>query len=133
MDDNVRAPRFALVGDYLEDHGLKQIEWLVSIFRLEFDRAYMFEATLLVWKGGLDSRIDLHAQIGTMADQIYRDVILEQHVCLFWGTMSTEFVFTYGNTRPHRASNVNGYLQSEDISRMDWLAFSLDLNPIEHV
>ncbi|GFU22206.1 transposable element Tcb1 transposase [Trichonephila clavipes] len=37
------------------------------------------------------------------------------------------------NARPHRANIVDECLQSEDITRMDWPAYSLDLNPIEHV
>ncbi|GFW13810.1 transposable element Tc3 transposase [Trichonephila clavipes] len=37
------------------------------------------------------------------------------------------------NARPHRANIVDECLQSEDITRMDWLAYSPDLNPIEHM
>ncbi|GFV45921.1 DDE_3 domain-containing protein [Trichonephila clavipes] len=37
------------------------------------------------------------------------------------------------NSRPHRANIVDKCLQSEDIKRMDWPAYSPDLNPIEHV
>ncbi|GBL82965.1 Transposable element Tc1 transposase [Araneus ventricosus] len=65
-------------------------------------------AVWLVWGGIiLGSRTDLHVQSVTMTGHIYRDVILEQHV--------------------HEC------LQSEDITRMDWPAYSPDLNPIEHV
>ncbi|GFX54095.1 uncharacterized protein TNCV_2337311 [Trichonephila clavipes] len=65
-----------------------------------------------------------------MIGQIYRDVILEQHVHLFRCAMGTEFVFMDDNARPHRANIANECLQSEDITRMD---FSPDLNPVEHV
>ncbi|GFW03799.1 transposable element Tc3 transposase [Trichonephila clavipes] len=42
----------------------------------------------LVWGGIiLGSRTDNHDQSVTMAGHIYRDVILEQHVRLFWGTI----------------------------------------------
>ncbi|GFV87141.1 transposable element Tcb2 transposase [Trichonephila clavipes] len=44
-----------------------------------------------------------------------------------------EFLFMDDNARPHHANIVGECLQSEDITRMDWLAYSLDLNPIEHV
>ncbi|GBN76632.1 hypothetical protein AVEN_218484-1 [Araneus ventricosus] len=37
------------------------------------------------------------------------------------------------NARPHRAFLVDGFLESEDIRRMDWPARSPDLNPIEYV
>ncbi|GFX90439.1 DDE_3 domain-containing protein [Trichonephila clavipes] len=68
-----------------------------------------------------------------MTGQIYRDVILEQHVRLFRGAMGAEFLFMDDNARPHCANIVDECLQSEDITRMDWPAYSPDLNPIEHV
>ncbi|GFW47633.1 DDE_3 domain-containing protein [Trichonephila clavipes] len=37
------------------------------------------------------------------------------------------------NARPHRTLAVEELLESEDITRMDWPAYSSDLNPIEHV
>ncbi|GBN14482.1 Transposable element Tcb1 transposase [Araneus ventricosus] len=88
----------------------------------------------LVWGGIIiGSRTDLHVQSVTMTGHIYRDVILEQHVRLFRGTMGAEFLFMDDNARPHRANIVDECLQSEDITRMDWPAYSPDLNPIEHV
>ncbi|GBO45847.1 Transposable element Tcb2 transposase [Araneus ventricosus] len=88
----------------------------------------------LVWGGIIrGSRTDLHVQSVTMTDHIYRDVILEQHVRLFRGAMGAEFLFMDDNARPHRANIVDECLQSEDITRMDWPAYSPDLNPIEHV
>ncbi|GFX68090.1 transposable element Tcb1 transposase [Trichonephila clavipes] len=79
------------------------------------------------------SRTDMHVQSVTMTGHIYRDVILEQHVRLFRGAMGAEFLFMDDNARPHRANIVDECLQSEDITRMDWPAYSSDLNPIEHV
>ncbi|KFM67507.1 Transposable element Tcb1 transposase, partial [Stegodyphus mimosarum] len=91
-------------------------------------------AGVLVWGGIiLGSRTDLHVQIGAMTGQIYRDVILEQHVRLFRGVMGAQFVFMDDSARPHRANTVSECLQSEDITRMDWPAFSPDLNSVEHV
>ncbi|GFW76358.1 transposable element Tc3 transposase [Trichonephila clavipes] len=88
----------------------------------------------LVWGGIiLGSRTNLHVQSVTMTGHIYRDVILEQLVRLFRGPMGSEFLFTHDNARPHRANIVDECLQSEDITRMDWPAYSPDLNPIEHV
>ncbi|GFW91176.1 transposable element Tcb2 transposase [Trichonephila clavipes] len=37
------------------------------------------------------------------------------------------------NARPHRTHAVEELLESEDITRMDWPAYSPDLNHIEHV
>ncbi|GFU54785.1 DDE_3 domain-containing protein [Trichonephila clavipes] len=68
-----------------------------------------------------------------MTGHIYRDTILEQHVRLFWGAMGVEFLFMDDNARPHRANVVDEFLQSEDITRMDWPTYSPDWNPIEHV
>ncbi|GFT32809.1 transposable element Tcb1 transposase [Trichonephila clavipes] len=88
----------------------------------------------LIWgKTILGSRTDMHVQSVTMTGHIYRDVILEQHVRLFRGAMGAEFLFMDDNARPHRANIVDECLQSEDISRIHWPAYSLDLNPIEHV
>ncbi|GFX07985.1 transposable element Tcb1 transposase [Trichonephila clavipes] len=67
-----------------------------------------------------------------MTGYIYRDIILEQHV-RFRCAMGAEFLFMDDNARPHRANIVDECLQSEDITRMDWPAYSPDLNPIEHV
>ncbi|GFY03430.1 transposable element Tcb1 transposase [Trichonephila clavipes] len=45
--------------------------------------------------------------------------------------MGAEFLFMDDNVRPHRVNIVDECLQSEDITRMDWPAYALDLNPIE--
>ncbi|KFM69116.1 hypothetical protein X975_22932, partial [Stegodyphus mimosarum] len=58
---------------------------------------------------------------------------MEQHVRLFWGARGRQFVFMDDNARPHCANIVSECLQSEDITRMDWPAFSPDLKPVEHV
>ncbi|GFV68753.1 transposable element Tcb2 transposase [Trichonephila clavipes] len=86
----------------------------------------------LVWGGIiLGSRTNLHVQSVTMTEHIYRDDILEQHARLFRGAMDAEFLFMNDNAHPHRANIVDECLQSEDITRMDWLAYSPGLNPIK--
>ncbi|GFV37555.1 transposable element Tcb1 transposase [Trichonephila clavipes] len=88
----------------------------------------------LVWGGIiLGSGTDLNVQSVTMTGHIYRDVILKQHVLLFRDAMGSELLFMDGITRSHHANIVDECLQSEDITRMDWEAYSPDLNPIEHV
>ncbi|GFW33993.1 transposable element Tcb1 transposase [Trichonephila clavipes] len=79
------------------------------------------------------SRECLHVQNVTMTCHIYRDVILEQHVRLFRGAMGAEFLFIDDNARLHHANIVDECLPSEDITRMDWPAYSPNLNAIEHV
>ncbi|GFX54974.1 transposable element Tcb1 transposase [Trichonephila clavipes] len=79
----------------------------------------------LVWEGNiLGSRTDLHVQSVTMTGHIYRDVILEQPVRLFWDAIGTEFLSMDDNARPHHAKIVDECLQSEDITRMVWPAYS---------
>ncbi|GFU74401.1 transposable element Tcb1 transposase [Trichonephila clavipes] len=68
-----------------------------------------------------------------MTGYIYRDFILEQHVRLFRGAMGAEFLFMDDNARRHGSNIVNEFLQSEDITHMDWPVYSPNLNPIEHV
>ncbi|GFT74438.1 transposable element Tcb1 transposase [Trichonephila clavipes] len=88
----------------------------------------------LIWGGIiLGSRTHLHVQSVTMTVHIYSDVILEQHVRLFRGDMGAEFLFMHDNARPHRVNIVDECLQSEDITLMDWPAYSPDINLIEHV
>ncbi|GFW37484.1 transposable element Tcb2 transposase [Trichonephila clavipes] len=81
----------------------------------------------------LGPRTDLHVQSVTMIGHIYRDVILEQHGCLFRGAMGAEFLFMDDNASPHRANIVDECLQSGNITRIDWPAYSPDLNSIAHV
>ncbi|GFU26485.1 transposable element Tcb1 transposase [Trichonephila clavipes] len=47
--------------------------------------------------------------------------------------MGAEFLFMDDNARSHRANIVDECLQSEDITRMDWPAYSPDLNQIDLV
>ncbi|GFW10718.1 DDE_3 domain-containing protein [Trichonephila clavipes] len=68
-----------------------------------------------------------------MTGHIYRDVILEQHIHVFWDPMAVEFLFMDGNAHPHRANILDECLQSKGITSMDWPAYSPDLNRIEHV
>ncbi|GFU61126.1 transposable element Tcb1 transposase [Trichonephila clavipes] len=98
------------------------------------DRHRYGGAVWLVWGGIIvGSRTDLHVHSVTMTGHTYRIVILEQHVRSFRGAMGAEFLFMDDNARAHRANIVDECLQSEDTTRMDWPAYSPDLNPIEHV
>ncbi|GFU63130.1 transposable element Tcb1 transposase [Trichonephila clavipes] len=122
----------------LQSDSRRTLIWRVPGIRYHqentIDRHRYGGAGWLVWGGiFLGSRTDLHVQSVTMTGHIYRDVILEQHVRLFRGAMGVEFLFMDDNVRPHRANIVDECLQSEDITRMDWSAYSPDLNPMEHV
>ncbi|GFV03675.1 transposable element Tc1 transposase [Trichonephila clavipes] len=86
----------------------------------------------LVWGGLiLGSRTDLHVQSVTMTS--FGMSFWNNMYVLFGAPWVQNFFFMDDNTRPHRANIVDECLQSEDITRMDWPAYSPDLNPIEHV
>ncbi|GFT85721.1 transposable element Tcb1 transposase [Trichonephila clavipes] len=62
----------------------------------------------LVWGGIiLGSRTDLHVQSVMMTGHIYRDVILEQHVCLLQSAKGAEILFMDDKARPHHANILN--------------------------
>ena len=62
----------------------------------------------------------------------YCNEIFDQFVRPSAGAICPEFILLDNNVRPHRAHVTNAYLERETIVCMDWLAGSLDLNPIEH-
>ncbi|GFW37012.1 transposable element Tc3 transposase [Trichonephila clavipes] len=81
----------------------------------------------------LNGRTELHIfDRGSVNGDRYCEEVLLPHVCLFLGTIGPDFIFMDGNARLHRTPAVEELLESEDIIRMDWPAYSPDLNPIEH-
>ncbi|GFW45389.1 transposable element Tcb2 transposase [Trichonephila clavipes] len=90
---------------------------------------------VLVWGGiMLGSRTDLHIfDAGSVNGTRYCNEILFPYVRLFRGAMGLQFLFMDDNAPCHRTVAAEQLLESEDIERMDWLARSPDLNPIEHV
>ncbi|GFT66841.1 transposable element Tcb2 transposase [Trichonephila clavipes] len=90
---------------------------------------------VLVWGGiMLGSRTDLHIfDAGSVNGTRYCNEILLPYVLLFRGAMGLQFLFMDDNAPCHRTVAAEQLLDSEDIERMDWLARSPDLSPIEHV
>ncbi|GFV42994.1 transposable element Tcb2 transposase [Trichonephila clavipes] len=90
---------------------------------------------VLVWGGiMLNGRTGLHIfDRGSVIGDHYCEEVLLPHVRLFRGAISPDFIFMDDNARPHRTLSVEELLESEDITRMDFPAYSPDLNPIEHV
>ncbi|GFV39172.1 transposable element Tc3 transposase [Trichonephila clavipes] len=90
---------------------------------------------VLVWGGiMLNGRTELHIfDRGSVTGDRYCEEVLLPHVRLFRGAIGPDFIFMDDNARPHRTLAVEELLESEDITRMDWPAYSPDLNPIEHV
>ncbi|GFV59092.1 transposable element Tcb1 transposase [Trichonephila clavipes] len=96
----------------------EHVSWtpqLWSCFMFSDDSRFSLQSDsrrTLIWRAPvLGSRTDLHVQSVTMTGHIYLDVILEQHVRLFWGAMGAEFLFMDDNARPHRANIVDESLQ----------------------
>ncbi|GFV99147.1 transposable element Tcb2 transposase [Trichonephila clavipes] len=82
----------------------------------------------------LKGRTELHIfDRGSVIGDRYCEEVLLPHVRLFQGAIGPDFIFMDNNARPHRTLAVEGLLESEDITRMDWPAYSPDLNPIERV
>lgn len=82
----------------------------------------------------LNGRTELHVfDRGSVTGDRYCKELLLPHVRLFRGAIGPDFIFMHDNAGPHRTLAVEELLESEDITRMDWPVYSLDLNPIEHV
>ncbi|GFU47948.1 transposable element Tcb2 transposase [Trichonephila clavipes] len=89
----------------------------------------------MVWGGiSIGGRTDLHIiRNGTLTGRRYADEMLRPHVIPYTRAIGDSFVFQDDNVRPHRARLVENMLEAETIQRMEWPAYSPDLNPIEHV
>ncbi|GFV76092.1 transposable element Tcb2 transposase [Trichonephila clavipes] len=89
----------------------------------------------LVWGGiVLNGQTELHIfDRGSVIGDRYCEEVLLPHVRLFRGAIGPDFIFMDDNARPHRTLAVEELLESEDITRMNWPAYSPDLNLIEHV
>ncbi|GFY21230.1 transposable element Tcb2 transposase [Trichonephila clavipes] len=82
----------------------------------------------------LNGRTELHIfKRGSVTGDRYCEEVLLPNVRLFRGVIGPDFIFMDGNARTHRTLAVEELLVNEDITRMDWPAYSPDLNPIEHV
>ncbi|GFV65611.1 transposable element Tcb2 transposase [Trichonephila clavipes] len=90
---------------------------------------------VLVWGGiMLNGRTEVHIfDRGSVIVDRYCEEVLLPHVRLFRGAIGPDFIFMDDNARPHRTVAVEELLESEDITRIYWPAYSQDLNPIEHV
>ncbi|GFV51420.1 transposable element Tc3 transposase [Trichonephila clavipes] len=90
---------------------------------------------VLVWGGiMLNGRTEFHIfDRGSVIGNRYCEEVLLPHVRLFRGAIGPDFIFMDDNSRPHRTLAVEELLESEDVTQMDWPAYSPDLNPIEHV
>ena len=88
----------------------------------------------MVWAGvTADRRTDLVDVPGILTGQRYIDEILRPHVVPFLRPLGNNGIFQDDNARPHRARIVDGFLQANNVRRLEWPAMSPDLSCIEHV
>ncbi|GFT15112.1 transposable element Tcb2 transposase [Trichonephila clavipes] len=90
---------------------------------------------VLVYGGiSIDGRTDLYIiRDGPLTARRYRDEILRPIVVPYAAAIGDDFILMDDNSRPHRANLVEDSLFEEGIVRMEWPAYSPDMNPIEHV
>ncbi|GFW58453.1 transposable element Tcb2 transposase [Trichonephila clavipes] len=83
---------------------------------------------VLFWGGiMLNGRTALHNfDRGSVIGDRYCEKVLLPHVRLFQGAIDPDFICMDDNARPHRSLAVEELLESEDITRMDWQAYSPD-------
>ena len=90
--------------------------------------------SVMVWAGvTVDRRTDLVVVPGILTGQRYIDEILRPHVVPFLRPMGNNGIFQDDNARQHRARIVDGFLQANNVRRLEWPAMSPDLSCIEHV
>ncbi|GFW83805.1 transposable element Tcb2 transposase [Trichonephila clavipes] len=70
---------------------------------------------------------------GPLTARRYRDEIIRPIVVPYAATIGDDFILMDDNCRPRRANLVEDFLFEEGIVRMEWPAWSPDMNPIEHV
>ncbi|GFW51830.1 transposable element Tcb2 transposase [Trichonephila clavipes] len=90
---------------------------------------------VLVYGGiSIDGRTYLYiSRDGPLTARRYRDEILRPIVVPYAAAIGDDFILMDDNCRPHRANLAEDFLFEEGIVRMEWLACSPDMNPIEHV
>ncbi|GFT80175.1 uncharacterized protein TNCV_2241452 [Trichonephila clavipes] len=116
------------LGDFLRGRIIGRLECVRTQLEVSEELGIAQSVISRLWQ-----RFQADGNSVTMTGHIYPDVILEQHVRWFRGAMGAECLFMDDNARPHRANIVDECLQSKDITRMYWPAYSPDLNPIEHM
>ncbi|GFV44773.1 transposable element Tcb2 transposase [Trichonephila clavipes] len=82
----------------------------------------------------IDGRTDFYIiRDGPLTAHRYRDEILIPIVVPYIAAIGDDFILMDDNSRPHRANLVEDFLFEEGIVRMEWPAYSPDMNLIENV
>lgn len=89
--------------------------------------------TVMVWGAfSFHQRTNLYIINGNLNAIRYRDEILRPLVIPCLRAIGNRAVYQDDNARPHRARIVNDFLLQNNVTRMDWPAYSPDMAPIEH-
>ena len=70
---------------------------------------------------------------GYLTGDRYGQEVILLHVRLFRDAIEADFLFMDHHAQPYRTHAVQQLQESEYIARLDWPAYSPDLNPIEHM
>jgi len=99
---------------------------------LSFDR--WGGPNVMVWAGiSLNFRTPLVIVEGNLTAQRYIDLILRPHVIPFMAAHPDLRIFQQDGARPHAARATRDFLNDEEIQVLNWVPYSPDFNPIEHL
>lgn len=90
--------------------------------------------SVMVWGGfSFRHRTPLQVIVGNINAVRYRDEIVRPLVLPFLQRIGQGAVFQDDNARPHRGRVVTDFLRQNNVTRMEWPAYSPDMAPIEHL
>ncbi|KAL1489394.1 hypothetical protein ABEB36_014296 [Hypothenemus hampei] len=90
--------------------------------------------TIMFWGGIMfNHRTQLIPIAQTMTGEIYAENIVRAIIYPLRNEIGENFIFMDDNARPHRTRGVEQALADGNIRRLNWPAYSPDMNPIEHV
>lgn len=69
----------------------------------------------------------------TMTGNFYENNIIRPIIYPLRAEFGENFIFMDDNARPHRTRRVQEVLTEGHVERMNWPAYSADMNPIEHI
>lgn len=90
--------------------------------------------SVMVWTGiTAHHRTPLVVIDGNLTAQRYVNNILQPHLVPFMQAHPELNIFQQDNARPHAARLTKNFLQAQGIEVLQWMPYSPDLNPIEHL